>query len=171
MKKQFIKTILLSSAFALLLTACMKEEKRDAISASTSNSSTPTAAISGMRAEYANAKMHNDSLILWNHHMDSCMNNMMGCTHNMMMMDSTHCIAMMHHSDSIYHHCDSIMMNHHNTCHSNMSNCCNSSGGGMMSGGGVMGGNNTTMDCKINGNDCMAMIDSLHVHHNQYHPH
>lgn len=174
MKTQsIIKTIVLSSAFALIITSCKKEPL-------TTNSTTDpatVAAIQGMRIAYTNAKTYNDSLNYW------------------YSLDSTHYIGMMLYCDSLYHNCNTIMMNNYNTMNSGggMMNGSttgvgmmnggssnggmmsggtsnnNSSNGGMMSGGtnngNMMNGNNGQLNCTINGNNCAVMITSLHQHH------
>lgn len=142
----FIKTILLSSAIALLITACKKEPL--VTPNSTPDSATITAAIQGMRTAYNSTKTYNDSLNFWYNHPDS-----------------THYIAMMNYCDSLYHQNDYIMMNNYNIMNSGGSMMNGGTMNGGTTNGGMMSGNNTTYNCTINGNNSTTMISSLHQQH------
>jgi hypothetical protein len=142
MKTQsLIKTIVMSSVVALIVTSCKKETINSA-----SNPAT-IAAIQGMRTSYSSAKTYNDSLNYWYN------------------MDSIHYIGRMYYCDSLYHYCNTNMINNYNTMNSDGS----MTNGGMMGGGtangSMMGGNNTTMNCSINVSSAITMINLLHQHH------
>lgn len=144
--KSFIKTIVMSSAIALIVASCKKETVNATPDPAT------LAAIEGMRTSYSSAKTYNDSLNYWYN------------------MDSTHYIGMMHYCDSLYHFGNTNMMNNYNIMNAGggMMNG-STSNGGMMGGsatsGSMMSGNGTTYDCTINGNNSTTMINSLHQQH------